>query len=81
MEYMRNSPENLENAGYYIIRRTRSYNGSTFDIGFRPSTPDCDPYVCWRHNKRGYDLGRYGSEQTAMECLRQRIIEAKSYER
>lgn len=47
------------NAGYEIIEHFIVSEKTSFVIGFRKKTLDCDPFVVWRKNDRGYDGGYY----------------------
>lgn len=47
------------NAGYEIIEHFTVSEKTSFVIGFRKKTLDCDPFVVWRKNDRGYDGGYY----------------------
>ena len=69
------------NAGYEIIEHHTLNEKTSFVIGYRRSTPDCCPFVVWKKNDRGYDLGFYcNSYDEAKKNQIERIQRARDIE-
>lgn len=69
------------NAGYEIIEHFNISEKTSFVIGYRKKTLDCDPFVVWRKNDRGYDGGYYcNSYDEAKKNQIERIQRARNIE-